>query len=219
LVFVILLFLTACNPSKPLSVAFLGEGITDEKLVYLIESGQIPYNVEWLTLRYNYITDVTPLVALTHLVSLDLSNNRISDVSPLADMTWLRGVLLSNNEITDITPLGSLSNLRSLNLNNNQITDMTAVSYLSELTHLFLVRNNISDITPIANLERLHQVDLAVNRIYDLTPLIVNNARVRWVRLVGNLLLMQEQVDELTDALPQVVIYDDTSFRALNVRR
>ena len=53
----------------------------------------------------NNISDLSPLVWLTSLLSLSLEQNNISDLTPLGGLTNLGYLSLSGNNISDITPL------------------------------------------------------------------------------------------------------------------
>jgi len=43
-------------------------------------------NLTYLDLRYNKITDISPLANLSNLIRLYLDSNRITDISPLANL-------------------------------------------------------------------------------------------------------------------------------------
>jgi len=54
---------------------------------------------------------------------LELRYNQISDVSPLKGLTKLKELSLTSNQITDITPLKGLTNLWELDLRFNPISE------------------------------------------------------------------------------------------------
>jgi Leucine-rich repeat (LRR) protein len=125
--------------------SFWEKGITDEILVEMIASGEIPKNTASLGLSWNKITDISPLESLTELRWLFLSDNNISDLTPLSELTNLRILNIAGNEITDVTPLGGLINLNNLQLGDN--------------------RRRISDFTPLKNLKNLGTLNLDGTRI------------------------------------------------------
>ncbi|MCL1866896.1 MAG: leucine-rich repeat domain-containing protein [Oscillospiraceae bacterium] len=75
------------------------EGITDEMLAVIVADGTISDDVLFLYLQGNKITDISPLVALTNLEELNLSQNQITDISPLSALTNLKILDLSQNHI------------------------------------------------------------------------------------------------------------------------
>ncbi|MCL1791681.1 MAG: leucine-rich repeat domain-containing protein [Peptococcaceae bacterium] len=151
-----------------------GQGITNEKLVSMIRSGEIPSNVTNLELFSNDITDLTPLKSLTGLRDLGLRRNKVIDYTPLKSLASLRSLDLSLNNISDLTTLKGLTSLTSLtklDLYANKITDITPLKSLTNLTELVLIDNNVSDITPLKHLTKLEVLTLASNNISDISPL------------------------------------------------
>ena len=62
-------------------------------------------NLEGLNLNLNQISDISPLVGLTQLVSLFLHGSQISDISPLAGLTRLEFLGLGDNQISGVPPV------------------------------------------------------------------------------------------------------------------
>jgi len=154
---------------------FRNQGITDEKLAEMVESGEIPKSTVKLNLGRNQISDITPLNQLTNLQWLNLYDNHIESVFPLGNLTKLQALYLGNNLINDISSLSTLTNLEILSLNHNQITDITPLANLTNLGGPFgaldLGKNLITDISPLANLTKLEWLSLDNNLITDLSPL------------------------------------------------
>jgi Leucine-rich repeat (LRR) protein len=69
--------------------------------------------------RINFLT------GLINLRDLNLRYNKITDISPLVDLVNLRYLDLGNTQITDISSLFKLSNLKWLHLSKNNIDDNT----------------------------------------------------------------------------------------------
>jgi len=128
-------------------------------------------NLTSLSLGYNQITDITPLSGLTNLTELHLTCNQITDITPLSGLTNLTELHLTSSKITDITPLSGLTNLTEVYLSENQITDITGLSALTNLTHLHLYQNEITDITGLSALTNLIYLNLYDNQITDITGL------------------------------------------------
>lgn len=164
-------FKTAPPSVGTLEIDLTGLDITDDMLAQMVESGEIPQNVTWLSLWENQITDISPLRRLTNLTYLDLDTNQITDVSPISGLINLTKLCLGNNQITDISPLNRLTNLTELQLNNNQIRNISDLDKLTNLTKLYLFDNYISDISPLAELTNLTNIAMYNNEISGLTPL------------------------------------------------
>ncbi|MCL1851541.1 MAG: protein kinase [Peptococcaceae bacterium] len=184
--------------------------MTNEQLVALIRSGDIPPNIISLNLSHNKITDISSLRSLKELKYLDLQYNDpgITDFSPLTSMPDLLELGISGNNVSDLTFLKSLPNLRSINLNASKITTnhLKSLNSLPKLTKLAVNANELRDISPLASLTGLTELSLEWNYIQDITPLkslknlkslsIVNN------KIGNNPSLTQEQIDDLRRAVP-----------------
>jgi len=154
------------TPQPPIiEVSFGHRGITDERLVEMVASGEIPADVTHLRLAVNSITDVSPLSSLTNLVSLDLWGNQVADVSPLGGLTGLTELILWGNNFPDISALYNLTNLTRLTIGDN-LQFNADISYLrnfTNMTHLGLGgngRGGISDFAPIGYLVELECLQL-----------------------------------------------------------
>jgi len=138
-------------------------------------------------LRTNQIKDITPLIGLIRLKSLDLSNNQISDISAVSGMTALERLILYNNEITDISALSGLSNLVSLDLERNQITDIAPLSGLTNLKSLELSSNLTADTSALSTLTGLESLLLNRNGL-TIIPDLINLPNLKSIQLDGNLI-------------------------------
>ena len=74
-----------------------------------LEGLQHAANLEWLEIRGNHISDLTPLANLDKLRVLILIDNRITNVEPLRGLTNLRDLYIENNFIVDHSPLDQLT--------------------------------------------------------------------------------------------------------------
>ncbi|MCP4456196.1 MAG: hypothetical protein GY809_32460, partial [Planctomycetes bacterium] len=125
-----------------------------------------------LNLRYNHVTDVSPLKDLNQLVKLDLSENELSDLSGLAALTQLGILDVHHNGVTDLTPLSGLRELWSLTLRDNGYQgSLSALSSLRQLEHLDLDLNGIQNLDDLEGLTRLKDLRLASNEITDVSAL------------------------------------------------
>ena len=123
----------------------------------------------------NTVSDLSPLIGLTTLTYLYLSNTKLIDLSALSALTNLNTLHLSGNNISDISALSGLTNLNTLNLDSNRISDISALSALTNLTWLDLHGNNISDISALSGLANLTALNLNSNKISDISPLLALN--------------------------------------------
>jgi Leucine-rich repeat (LRR) protein len=218
LLLILILFITSIIPiftvptygeTEEVVVYMRSAGITDEQLVVMVESGEIPHNVTHLLLDGNQISDISPLSALTNLEELWLHCNQIIDISPLSELTNLKQLDLAANQITDITPLESLTNLQSLILCYNKITDITPLAGLTNLggkyNCLDISYNQITDISVLSNLKNLEWLSIDNNQITDLSPLYPLK-KLNFIKHNGNP-VTQEQIDELYKELSRAEIF------------
>ncbi|MBC8353671.1 MAG: leucine-rich repeat domain-containing protein, partial [Planctomycetes bacterium] len=82
------------------------------------------------------VSDLSPLVKLKNLETLDLSNTQVTDLSPLAELKNLKLLYLTNTQVSDLTPLAKLKNLERLSLSRTPVGDL---SHLTELKKLILL--------------------------------------------------------------------------------
>ena len=139
-----------------------GKGITD------IKGLEFARNLVDLHLgdEGNYITDLSPLAALTSLTNLNLGGNQITDVSPLGALTTLIHLNLANNRVSNLNPLANLISLEILDLTHNHIEDINPLSELRNLRTLWIKGNPIRDLSPLAglNLTDLKYDDVALSK-------------------------------------------------------
>ena len=141
-----------------------------------------------LTLSNNQITDVSPLVSLTNLETLDLTGNTgITNPAVLyslqaggtqIDITVPDSVVFSDMALADALrralglaadapiPSDRLSTQTTLTAANQGIADLTGLENAASLTRLTLSNNEIMNIVPLAGLS-LTTLDLRNNQITD----------------------------------------------------
>lgn len=89
-----------------------------------LEGLQYAVNLRELALPYAQYSDLSPLAALTRLVSLRLYSPHIKDIGPLANMPNLRSVNMISGQIEDLAPLQDLHNLQYITLSSNLIREI-----------------------------------------------------------------------------------------------
>ena len=99
--------------------------------------------VTYLDLRYNELTDVSPLAGLKQLKELNLEETQLTDkhLKHLGGLTRLETLWLLNNNLTDLSALAGLTQLTYLNVNDNELTDVSALAGLKQLKLLDLQGN------------------------------------------------------------------------------
>jgi PKD repeat protein len=183
---ILVILITLLNMLMPCSSVLAGSddevNIPDSGLSDAIASevGPPPFteselsSINYLSVSFLGISDLTGLEYCTNLVYLDLGNNGISDISALPGLTNLVYLYLGSNNISDISVLSGLTNLEVLILGINGISDISALSGLTNLWNLDLGSNDISDISALSGLTNLRNLYLGSNDISDIEPLVNN---------------------------------------------
>ena len=123
------------------------------------------YNLEWLYIDNNEITDLTPLSTITSLTKLNASNNKIQDLSPIQGLVNLETMNLTNNELIDISVLSNFNNLKYLYLKNNKINSLNSLINNVTLKELYCAENEIETVDNILKIESLEKFDVRKNKI------------------------------------------------------
>ncbi|MCG1021384.1 leucine-rich repeat domain-containing protein [Sutcliffiella horikoshii] len=104
-----------------------------------LEGLQHAVNLAYLDVRYNEITDVTPLKDLTSLISLELwGNSSITDISALENLTNLTYLDLDDTAVEDIRPLKEMDDLEILYMSNTSVTDISVLLELDSLRSVYM---------------------------------------------------------------------------------
>ena len=122
-------------------------------------------NLRTLDLSHTKLTEISGLAGLTRLTSLNLQFNAITSISALSDMTQLQYLNLGFNEITDISALVSLNSLQELYLDANTISTISTLSGKTTLTKLYLDDNQLSSINALSGLTNLTHLGLGYNQL------------------------------------------------------
>ncbi|MGD7053925.1 leucine-rich repeat domain-containing protein [Sutcliffiella horikoshii] len=116
-----------------------------------LEGLQYAQNLAYLDVKFNEITDLTPLKDLTSLFNLEIwGNSSLTDISPLANLTNLTYLDMDQTGITDISPLKDMDNLETLYMSNTYVTDLSALLELDSLTtvYMYSIAADLSKGTP-----------------------------------------------------------------------
>ena len=125
------------------------------------------------------LQDITQLKYLTTLTHLDVSDNPgIRDLSPLSELTGLTSLSLTNCGLSDDNPQKNLQFLKplfglvELDLSGNTVQNVSSLASLSHLNKLYLSGNKVIDIAPLTSLANLSTLYLDNNAIHSMAALI-----------------------------------------------
>lgn len=115
-----------------------------------------------LLINHNWVKDVTPILNLNNLTSLDLMGNKISNIDVLknakfGNLTYLN---LCGNDITDISVLSKFTNLKELDLSVNNIESIKSLTGLTNLEELDLSQNLIIDLNLLSSMENYETLNI-----------------------------------------------------------
>ena len=154
--------LSGLETAKFLSSFFVfGDGTTHIDLTPLKDSVML----QSLTIIGSQIDDLSPLIALPGIKSIDFAKNQVSDLSPISKLYSLERVKLDSNQLVELSDLVGLHRLIELQVADNQIADLTPVSQLPNLESLWIGYNQVSDLSPLAPLGNLRQLAVESNSI------------------------------------------------------
>lgn len=124
-----------------------------------------------LDLSFNKITNAFLLTSLNGLTTLSFSFSQISDFSFLHGLSELTSLDISGNQIADANFLNGFAKLQSLNIGFNKITDASFLSFFSELKNLNISFNKIADASFFIRLHRLESLDISFNQVAEFSLL------------------------------------------------
>jgi internalin A len=156
-----------------------------------------------LTLRNNFLTDISFLKELKSITTLNLSNslffNAVLSLSELRSLTTLK---LSHNNLKDVSFLSQLTRLNELDLSHNQLTNVDVISNLTCLKTLNLSVNNLSDVSFLRELTGLISLNLQTTNVsnYDFINYLTNltSLYLGMNRLLSDNSLKAEYLQKLT---------------------
>jgi len=211
------------------SLVFANQGITNERLAEMIYTGVIPQDIQHLCLRDNFISDITPLMYLLNIQTLDIGGNQISEISALVYLTNLNYLSIWSNQIHDLTPLSNLYNLQSLMASDNPITDISTLSQLENLESLSVAFtpvdciNGISGLTNMRDLwltatgvvcleaispwRNLSSLWIGFTQITDISPVFNSNALT--LINIAHTDICREQLQELREKFHGIRIFEE----------
>lgn len=118
---------------------------------------------------YPIITDFSPLINLTELKELQLSQLGLKSLQHLEKMTQLYSLEVSHNEITDISAVKNMPKLISLDINYNTVDSLVPINACKELLDLSANSCGITSIHMLNQLENLCYLNLKGNKLTDIS--------------------------------------------------
>lgn len=164
---------------KELNPEFDGKVIAEHK------NGQV---LLW-DMRTDYVNNISPLAALKHLRSVNLSgtitwkhNGILVDISPLEGIP-IEGLEVTSTLVKDISPLRN-SPLTSLRVDNTNVTDLSPIRN-AKLTRLMILNTMISDLTPLQGMPMtyLHMANTQVKDLSALSGMPLEDLRCQYCGL------------------------------------
>ena len=121
-------------------------------------------NLQYLTVEYNGLSDISAVKDLPGLLGLALVDcDRLLDFSPLMEMTGLEQLSIDSSQLKTIDFINVMPNLTYLRIENSQIPNIEAVASCPNLTNLYLVDNSyVEDYSVVGDLVNL--TDLAIHK-------------------------------------------------------
>lgn len=126
-------------------------------------------NLQYLSLRRNPVSDLSPLSACKGLKYLNLAETSVKDLSPVKDLQ-LTGLSIDADKVKDLSVLLQWKEtLRSLTVVNCGGEDLSSLGQMDGLEQLDLIAGNdygsgeaktISDLTYLASLTKLQYLDI-----------------------------------------------------------
>ncbi|XP_026854013.2 leucine-rich repeat-containing protein 23 isoform X1 [Electrophorus electricus] len=209
-----------CRTGNGLAHAFVKLDIKDRHLTDIVLLRSF-IHLRFLDISSNYLSDLSPLAALTQLLWLKGDGNRIEGFQgqPLGQLTYLQWLSLAVNHLCDVEGLGgpsleslnligngiqrmaglecqSLTNLVTLELRGNRLETTDGI-YLPNLRCLYLAQNRITKLEGLEKLERLTTLHLRDNQLETLDGINLSMNSLQYLNVRGNLVFSLQALQSL----------------------
>ncbi len=114
------------------------------------------------------IISLQPVVNLSRLKELEISDTRVSSLEPLSRMTQLQVLRFPKNPITQLNPLSPLDNLRELDFSNTQVEDLIPIQNLSFIETLKFAGTPVKNLKYLQNLRNLKVLEFYNTKVSNL---------------------------------------------------
>jgi len=115
--------------------------------------------------------DLAPLLALSGLKKLDLTDSEIADLTPLSGLLKLEELNLFGVTVEDFSPLAECPALKILNVYSTNESDYSTLGKLTQVQSLQSGMTALDDISWIPEMTGLKKLQVFSERIKDYTPL------------------------------------------------
>lgn len=212
---------TVVIPDSALDIALheacqipLDEPLTTEALATLVELNlssseirslegmQYCFNLSSLDVSGNYLTDLTPVLGLLSLTTLNIGSNfYLSDdaIQKISALIYMEELYVDYCLVASLDFAKAMPGLKKLSDNHSSsLLDVKGLENLGVLSTLFLYEaTGLTDITPLSTLSSLSYLDLSrsynihdfspVNQIRSLRRLDINSAKIENINFLNNL--------------------------------
>lgn len=122
-------------------------------------------NLQYLTVEYNSLEDISALSHVPNLVGLYLKGcDRLTDYSPLMEMTSLQELTIESVQLRTLDFIRVMPQLKRLEIRESMISSLDALADCPLISSLALTENYyIEDYTGLDTLENLTSLELELN--------------------------------------------------------
>jgi hypothetical protein len=117
------------------------------------------------------IISLQPVVNLSRLKELEISDTRVSSLEPLSRMSQLQILRFPKNPVTQLDPISALANLRELDFSNTQVEDLLPLQNLRFLEILKFGGTPVKNLKYLQNLRTLKVLEFYNTKISNLDVL------------------------------------------------
>jgi hypothetical protein len=117
------------------------------------------------------IISLQPVVNLSRLKELEISDTRVSGLEPLSRMTQLQVLRFPKNPVTQLDAISTLSNLQELDFSNTQVEDLLPIQNLLSLETLKFGGTPVKNLKYLQNLRKLKVLEFYNTKIGNLDVL------------------------------------------------
>ena len=117
------------------------------------------------------IVSLQPVVNLSRLKELEISDTRVSSLEPLGRMTKLQVLRFPKNPVTQLNAISTLANLRELDFSNTQVEDLIPIQNLLYLETLKFAGTPVKNLKYLQNLKKLKVLEFYNTKVGNLDVL------------------------------------------------
>ena len=158
-----------------------------------------------IDLDKRFSIDLSPIMNLTTLKTLNLDSSKIYDITTIKGLINLKMLSLSDTQVANLEPVKHLVNLEQLLLYKCKVSNIGFLSELKNMQILNISGTIVTDLKPLKSLLNLDTLDLSYNQISEIEPL-KELKKMRILILYKCEYITNEQVEDLQKALPNLKI-------------